>query len=567
VDALLQGRAIAVVGSGLSSAAGAPSWERLLHGIAAEIQETRPDQLLRLAQALLGIAQGRYLDAAGVFKEILGDEFTSAVVRQVTTTRELCLDNAAVARAASGETVPSLFHPLGPIRKLDLQPSASHRILVQLPFRAIITTNYDLILELALSNSGRAEIGVYSWSYSALPKRIQDGQRFILKWHGDINHREDIILAREDYARALFGSTSRDALVGSFQSSKSFWIGYGHADPDLDLLLDKTRLDLGLAGGFAVAKTGDHLMEARLRHAQVFPSWLESYEDVPRYLRALAEATKTPLVFQVVLDVPWIGNAEAEALGHQLASALSKLEGTVSFWRARSGSVRLDFETDGNTLARLRDRLLAHEPELLMLLGQAGVSNFDGIAVIAPAPERVRRTAPKENRVFIISGRDERIRHEIMAFLRSLGLQPIGWGDAVFLIGKAAPSLSDVIELAFETAQAIIVVLTGDDEARLRESLQNRNDPSYELHYTAQPRMNVVFEAGFALGRYPERTILVQVGNLRPFSDLMERQIIRLTGAAAERVVLANRLQLAGCQIDLSGTDWLDAGDFSGAGV
>ena len=40
VDAIRKGKAILVVGSGLSIAAGAPSWDAMLHGMAAEAEET-----------------------------------------------------------------------------------------------------------------------------------------------------------------------------------------------------------------------------------------------------------------------------------------------------------------------------------------------------------------------------------------------------------------------------------------------------------------------------------------------------------------------------------------------
>jgi predicted nucleotide-binding protein len=73
----------------------------------------------------------------------------------------------------------------------------------------------------------------------------------------------------------------------------------------------------------------------------------------------------------------------------------------------------------------------------------------------------------------------------------------------------------------------------------------------------------VIFEAGLALGKYPDRTILVQVGNLRPFSDVAGRHFIQLRNSSKSRQELAQRLKLAGCEVDLTGTDWHDAGSFS----
>lgn len=111
-------------------------------------------------------------------------------------------------------------------------------------------------------------------------------------------------------------------------------------------------------------------------------------------------------------------------------------------------------------------------------------------------------------------------------------------------------------------AQAIVVLFTGDDQARLKDELLSINDPDYESELTPQSRPNVIFEAGLALGKYPDRTILVQVGNLRSFSDLAGRHYIRLRNTSKSRQEFAQRLRLAGCEVDLSGTDWHDAGAF-----
>ncbi len=74
----------------------------------------------------------------------------------------------------------------------------------------------------------------------------------------------------------------------------------------------------------------------------------------------------------------------------------------------------------------------------------------------------------KRRRVFVVHGRDERLRKGMFAYLRAIGLDPIEWGKAVALTGKASPYIGEVLDAAFKHAQAVVALLTPDDEARLR---------------------------------------------------------------------------------------------------
>lgn len=163
--------------------------------------------------------------------------------------------------------------------------------------------------------------------------------------------------------------------------------------------------------------------------------------------------------------------------------------------------------------------------------------------------------------VWVVHGRDERLRRGVFDFLRSIGLQPLEFSQARERTGQASPYVGDILEVAFDYAQAIVVLLTPDDEARLRPNLQRSSDPPYEKELTGQARPNVIFEAGMALVSHRDRTVLVQIGDVRPFSDVVGRHVVRLDGSVATRQDLASRLKTAGCLADLSGTDWHTAGD------
>jgi hypothetical protein len=150
----------------------------------------------------------------------------------------------------------------------------------------------------------------------------------------------------------------------------------------------------------------------------------------------------------------------------------------------------------------------------------------------------------------------------MFAFLRAIGLDPIEWGKALAATGSASPYIGEVLDTAFGMAQAIVVLMTPDEMAYLlSDHGSGPDDPDTKVAPQARP--NVLFEAGMAMGRDPKRTVLVELGTLRPFSDVAGRHAVRLNDSPDKRIDLANRLKTAGCDVDTSGTDWLKEGDFS----
>jgi predicted nucleotide-binding protein len=186
--------------------------------------------------------------------------------------------------------------------------------------------------------------------------------------------------------------------------------------------------------------------------------------------------------------------------------------------------------------------------------------------------ERAKQPSPTETKtpthsgdkksVFVVHGRNLKARDALCQFLRSIGLKPIEWSQAVLATKKTAPYIGEVLDQAFGMAQAVVILMTPDDEGKLLEKYQSTNDPEYEKELTPQSRLNVIFEAGIAMGRNQNRTVLIELGKLRPFSDIGGRHVIRIDNSSAKRQDLAQRLQNAGCEIDLSGTDWHTCGDF-----
>jgi predicted nucleotide-binding protein len=175
-----------------------------------------------------------------------------------------------------------------------------------------------------------------------------------------------------------------------------------------------------------------------------------------------------------------------------------------------------------------------------------------------------RRHAGRGKKVFVVHGRDRKKNQAMFRLLRALDVQPIEWTSARALTGKANPYIGDILDAAFQHAAAVVVLMTPDDEAQLRESLRNADDEAWEAQLRGQPRQNVLFEAGAAMSKYPNATVFVAAGGkLRPFSDLSGRHLVHVNDQPAWRRELAARLSDAGVEVDTSGSDWLSEGDFS----
>lgn len=180
--------------------------------------------------------------------------------------------------------------------------------------------------------------------------------------------------------------------------------------------------------------------------------------------------------------------------------------------------------------------------------GQPGGQVQDAI------PEAAARDISRS--VFVVHGRDEDVRSRMFDFLRRLDLRPLEWEELVADTGATSPFLGDVVGRAPRRAQAAVVLLTPDDVVMLHPRLRGSREPYFETQPTCQPRPNVLLELGLALGAYPERTLIVEFGELRPIADLAGRNVIRFDGSAGSLGKIVERLKSAGCPVNDRGADW-----------
>ena len=160
-----------MIGAGVSAGAGLPSWSSLLQKMSGKVEEE--------TRSLLTTKQFERLsplDQAELLNHLLGDGYADAVIEAV-----------------------------GDDPSTNRRPSLGHFLLA----------SYDLLYERAVQSQSDLHEDAARVP-AALPyERPGAGQPWILKLHGDINHRDDIVLSRRSFVSY---DSNRRAAGSLFQS-------------------------------------------------------------------------------------------------------------------------------------------------------------------------------------------------------------------------------------------------------------------------------------------------------------------------------------------------------------
>ena len=212
-------------------------------------------------------------------------------------------------------------------------------------------------------------------------------------------------------------------------------------------------------------------------------------------------------------------------------------------------------------LVRVRD---VGQSTLKMAITKSALDAVDSNFSESPTSEQELEMSQNEaiadpRQVFVVHGRNKKAVDGVTAFLQSLGLIVMDWSKAKEGTEGPNPYIGDILDDAFSKAQAFVVLLTGDELTKLRRAFREESDDD-EAKLTPQPRPNVLFEAGMAWGKNRNRTILIELGENRPVSDLSGVHTFRFTGTPQDRKGVATALKKAGCDVNDGGDRWMSAG-------
>ncbi len=123
----------------------------------------------------------------------------------------------------------------------NLMLDTNHKRIANANFRAIITTNFDHLLEDGFQFSKKLPLPLdkNSLTTQQMPLRPSD-PGFIFYLHGDYEHPDDLVLGLRDYQQAMFNSPGyRQFIETIFSVYTVLFIGFSGNDPHLESILDQ----------------------------------------------------------------------------------------------------------------------------------------------------------------------------------------------------------------------------------------------------------------------------------------------------------------------------------------
>jgi hypothetical protein len=127
-------------------------------------------------------------------------------------------------------------------RDKDVKPSDTHTDIFKIPFRCLLTTNYDTLLEgaFALTHGGQVPVKFVQEDLTTISSPLRKEDFFIFKIHGDIERPASIVLGSRSYNQLLFRTPEYlHFLETLFTTHTVLFVGFSGSDVDLDFIIDR----------------------------------------------------------------------------------------------------------------------------------------------------------------------------------------------------------------------------------------------------------------------------------------------------------------------------------------
>jgi hypothetical protein len=201
IQAIRDRKAILFVGAGLSMNLGLPSFRKLIDHLADELDFDR--ELFHLSGDYLSLAEYYYL--------------TQGAIGPLRSWMDTTWHNSEV----------------------DISKSSIHKVVVELNFPIIYTTNYDNWLEKAFKHYNSRYIKIANVADIA---RAQEGIPQIVKLHGDFDSDDSIVLTESSYFERMSFESPLDIKLRSDVLGKTIlFLGYSLSDVNIRYLLYKLQ--------------------------------------------------------------------------------------------------------------------------------------------------------------------------------------------------------------------------------------------------------------------------------------------------------------------------------------
>jgi hypothetical protein len=210
VNRIVEGRCVLFAGAGLSCAAGLPNGLQLLKRLINELRVQGTSSDSDCDQLDHELDTGAFGIVADELREKLG---------------------------------PGLFRDaIG--RELQYPPgtTATHRLLPEVPFCAVCTTNYDSLIECAYERApdGPRPPVLTHADCAELAEALQHSRFYILKAHGSLDRIDTVIFGGRDYRSLLHSNQAyRLHLLNLLCSMTILFLGYRLKDDDLSSFLEE----------------------------------------------------------------------------------------------------------------------------------------------------------------------------------------------------------------------------------------------------------------------------------------------------------------------------------------